>query len=165
MKYSEIKMGWWAISSRPLTNEFILELHQQAIEKSFWHRNSRLVREWLFLPGTVDNWLIVDEILSRRDPAMWDQYPAHWQCAMQEIRRRVIETIGWSNPVFHPDDEVGVLLWDPRDCLAGVEVVLELEDHFKLKTGELDCDDWARRPLRELVSYLAESEVRVDASK
>lgn len=70
----------------------------------------------------------------------------------QDLAQR---TIGWKVANFRLDDDVGVLLWCPSDVLAGVQVLIELEERYGLEPGALAWEVWERRTLDLLLNRLA----------
>jgi len=53
------------------------------------------------------------------------------------------------------DDEIGALLWDPIDCLSGVQILIELEEKYGLKQRMLDWEKWRECSIADLVTCIA----------
>lgn len=68
---------------------------------------------------------------------------------------KVKEEIGWPNGRFIPTDSVEVILWMCEDDLEIVEIVLDIEDRFKIKISDDRIQSICKGTMNDFVDQIA----------
>lgn len=84
------------------------------------------------------------------DPAWWGNDPVRFKVAKQ-VCHRIQERYEWPNDHFIPEDPFDVLFLTPWDDLEVNEVILELEDDFRVHLSDAEVADWQGKTLAAVV--------------
>lgn len=116
--------------------------------------NVPIVGTLLFVKRMMPLWTQFDKELTTRDQSLAWKPTGDQEIVFQVLARASESVIGWTKPVIHQDDDVGALLWDPSDVLAGPQVLIDLERRYSLSEGALAWDLWEKQSIRSLVEFI-----------
>jgi hypothetical protein len=134
-------------------------IHERQKPPSAWRSAVEavpVVGDSLAIARLNELWRAIDETMANRANVNRDELTN----GQRELLRTFIDlaqrSVGWREPNFDLRDDVGVLLWSPADLLAGMQVLIELEERYELPPGSLSWEDWEAKQLSELLGYLDE---------
>jgi len=146
--------------AKPITQQDWADLYTACSPWSRWLDTVAIPNFLISQRASLRVWQLVDAALNLRTDLGF-----RWNFVDSDVGDQVSSALAhnmqWSNPTFHPKDEIGPLLRDPFWTPLGARTLTELEIDYGLAPNSLDWSRWQSQSLGELIQEITTSKTQI----